>query len=144
MRYELQEKPVTTQHEKLGKIEFLVEVPQASSQEEAVTMCGGTDALIAFVNSQIATNAKNVARAKARGFEVPKDVVLTEEVIAKFIAQITEEGQALAKTYTPAADTERGPSKAKKAAAYDQLAALVNSGQEFTKEQLLQMLDLAK
>lgn len=144
MRYELQEKPVTTQHEKLGKIEFLVEVGLATSVEEATTLCGGADALVSFVNSQIATNAKNVARAKARGFEVPKDVTLDEATIDRFKAQIAEEGQQLAKSYTPATDTERGPSKAKKAAAYDNLAALVTSGQEFTKEQLMELLSLTK
>ena len=144
MRYEEQEKPVTTKHDKLGEISFKVEVPQATSLDEATTMCGGADALLAFVNSQIATNSKNVARAAARTFEVAEGVTLDEATIEGLKKQIAEKGQTLAKNYSPATDTERGPSKAKKAAAYDQLAALVSSGKEFSKEQLMELLALAK
>ena len=144
MRYELQEKPVTTAHEKLGKIEFQVEVPQATSLEEAKTMCGGEEELVTFVNSQIATNSKNTARAYARTYEVAKEVELTDELVEQLRAQIAEKGQELARSYSPSTDTERGPSKAKKAQKFDEIAALVSSGQDFTKEELLQLLNLSK
>ncbi|HEX9430579.1 MAG TPA: hypothetical protein VF944_09395 [Candidatus Bathyarchaeia archaeon] len=144
MLYVKQEKPVTTKHEKLGDISFEVEVPQPQDLEELKVACGGEANLVEFACGQIATNAKNVARAYARGFEVPKDVTLTPEKIAEFVAQIAKRGQELAHDYSPAAEGAGGPSKAKKAAAYDQIAALVESGQEFTKEQLFSLLQQAK
>lgn len=142
MRYVQAEKPVTTQHEKLGKVEFVVEVPEAQSLDEAKQQCGGEEALLAFYNSNVATNAKNAARAYARTFEVAEGT--DPSGFGALIGQITTEGQRLARDYSPAADTERGPSKAKKAAAFDQVAALLNSGQEFTREDLLAMLAKAK
>jgi hypothetical protein len=139
-----QEKPVTTNHEKLGKIEFPVEVMEVESREEMVTDAGGEEALQSFYNGQRATNAKNAARAYARNFEVPDGTELTDEKIAELKAEIVAKGQKLALDYTPSADTERGPSKAKKAAAFDDIAALVNSGKEFTMDELQNLLAKAK
>lgn len=144
MKYVTQEKPVTTNHDKLGKIEFLVEVPQAENLEELKTMCGGEDALVNFGNSQIATNAKNAARAYARNYEVAEGVELTDPKKAELAGQIGSKGQELAHDYSPATDATAGPSKAKKAAAFDQIAALVESGKEFTKEELFSLLAAAK
>lgn len=142
MKYVLQEKSVTTNHDKLGKIEFKVEVPQAETIEEVRTMVGGDDNLIAFFNSQVATNAKNTARAYARGYEVAEGT--PTDAYAGLVESIATKGQSLARDYSPATDTERGPSKSKKAAAFDSIAALVQSGQEFTKEQLFALLQSAK
>lgn len=144
MLYVKQEKPVTTNHEKLGKIEFEVEVPQAQNLSELTQMAGGEQNLVEFVNGQIATNAKNAARAYARNFTVPElkdgQAPYTEDQLKSFVGEIETKGQTLARDYSPATDTERGPSKAKKAAAFDQVAALVGSGQEFTREQLMELL----
>jgi hydroxymethylpyrimidine pyrophosphatase-like HAD family hydrolase len=144
MKAVTQEKPVTTNHEKLGKIEFPVEVMQVETDEEMVTDAGGAESLRDFYNGQRATNAKNAARAFARNFEVPEGVELTPEKIAELVQQIKEKGQKLALDYTPSADTERGPSKAKKAAAFDEIATLVSSGKEFTMEELQGLLAKAK
>lgn len=139
MQYVRQEKPVTTDHEVLGKIEFLVEAPQPQSVEEVTVACGGADAHVAFVCGQIATNAKNAARAYARNFEVPKDT--PKEKYPDLIAQIAAKGQAIAHDYSPAADAAAGPSKAKKAAAFDQLDALVKSDTPLTREKLMELLN---
>lgn len=144
MKAVLQEKPVTTNHEKLGKIEFPVEVMQVETEEEMKNDAGGIEALIAFYNGQRATNAKNAARAYARGYEVPEGTDLTPDKITELVGQIKEKGQKLALDYTPSADTERGPSKAKKAAAFDEIATLVSSGKEFTMEELQSLLAKAK
>lgn len=144
MKAVLQDKPVTTNHEKLGKIEFPVEVMQVETDEEMVTDAGGADALKDFYNGNRATNAKNAARAYARNYEVPEGTDLTPEKIAELKAEITAKGQKLALDYTPSADTERGPSKAKKAAAFDDIAALVQSGKEFSLEELQSLLAKAK
>lgn len=142
MKYVLQEKPVTTNHEKLGKIEFQVEVPQAETIEEVLTMVGGNENLITFFNGQVATNAKNTARAYARGYEVAEGTAA--DTFPSLVSNIETKGQSLARDYSPATDTERGPSKAKKAAAFDNIAALVQSGKEFTKEELFSLLQFAK
>jgi hypothetical protein len=142
MKFVQQEKPVTTEHKPLGKIEFAVEVPQAETVEEVLTMVGGNENLIAFFNGQVATNAKNTARAYARGYDVAEGTDPT--TFPTIISSIVTKGQSLARDYSPATDTERGPSKAKKAAAFDNIAALVQSGKEFTKEELFALLQQAK
>lgn len=144
MKFVLQEKPVSTDHPKLGKVEFKVEVGEVQSIDEMVSDCGGAENAVAFYNGQRATNAKNTARAYARNYEVAEGVELTDETKAALIKQVSEKGQSLAKDYSPATDTERGPSKAKKAQAFDQIAALVGSGKEFTKEELFALLNQAK
>lgn len=144
MKYVLQDKPVTTDHPKLGKVEFKVEVAEVESQEEMVQDAGGIENLLAFYNGQRATNAKNAARAYARNFEVAEGTTLDDTTKTGLVKQISDKGQQLARDYSPATDTERGPSKAKKAQAFDQLQALVNSGAEITKEQLFALLAQAK
>lgn len=142
MKFVQQEKPVTTKHEKLGDISFNVEVAEVETQEEMIQDAGGIDALILFYNGQKATNAKNAARAYARNFEVADGAdPATYETLK---AQIATKGQQLARDYSPSTDTERGPSKAKKAAAFDSVAALVNSGKEFTREELMALLGAVK
>jgi len=144
MKFVLQDKAVTTDHPKLGKIEFKVEVGEVQDVEEMIKDCGGAENAVAFYNGQRATNAKNTARAYARNYEVAEGVELTDEVKASLVKAVQEKGQSLARDYSPATDTERGPSKAKKAQAFDQIAALVSSGTEFTKEQLFALLAQAK
>lgn len=144
MKFVLQDKAVTTDHPKLGKIEVKVEVAEVESLEEMVQDAGGIDNLQAFYNGQRATNAKNAGRAYARNFEVAEGTTLDEATKASLHKQISDKVQQLARDYSPATDTERGPSKAKKAQAFDQLQALVNSGAEITKEQLFALLAQAK
>lgn len=133
MKFVKSEKPVTTKHPKLGEISIDVEVPQVESIEEFVTFAGGTDGALEFINSQIETNAKNGGRAALRN--LPENANMDEA---------RPKVQQIVKEYAPQAGGDRAPSKAKKAAAFDNIAQLVNSGQEFTKEQLLEMLAAAK
>lgn len=133
MKFVASEKPVTTKHTKLGEISVNVEVPQVESLEEFVTFCGGADSALEFVNSQIETNAKNGGRAALRN--LPENANL-DEAKTKIIGIVKE--------YAPQAGGDRAPSAKKKAATLDQVAALVNSGQEFTREQLLALLAQAK
>lgn len=144
MKYVEQDKPVTTDHSKLGKIEFKVEVGEVQDQEEMVKDAGGVESLLAFYNGQRATNAKNTARAYARNYEVAEGTELDEATITRLRNEIAAKGQQLARDYSPATDTERGPSKAKKAQAFDQIQALVASGGDFTREQLFELLQAAK
>lgn len=141
MKYQAQEKPVTTKHDILGDISFPVEVPQVESLTEAVTMCGSEANLVAFFNGQLATNGKNAARAYARTYDVPKDT--PTEQYPTLTAALTSKAQSCAKDYSPSSDAERGPTKTKKAAAFDAVAAYVNSGEELTKEQLIALLQQA-
>ncbi len=144
MKYIEQEKAVSTDHPKLGKIEFKVEVGEVQDGDEMTKDVGGLESQLAFYNSQRSTNAKNVARAYARNFEVAEGTVLDEATVTRLKAEIAAKGQSLARDYSPATDTERGPSKSKKAAAFDQIQALVASGGEFTREQLFELLQAAK
>jgi hypothetical protein len=133
MKFVKAEKPVTTKHADLGEISVEVEVPQVESLDEAVQFCGGEQGLLDYLNSNIETAAKNGGRAALRN--APKDANV-DELKNKVID--------LVRKYSPETSAERGPSKAKKAEAFDKVAELVNSGKEFTREELLAMLAAAK
>jgi len=132
MKFVKADKPVTTTHKTHGELSVEVEVPQTESLDEAVQFCGGEQGLIDFVNSNIETAAKNGGRAALRTAPADADV---EELKNKVID--------LVRKYSPEA-SDRGPSKTKKADAYDKVADLVNSGKEFTREELLALLSAAK
>lgn len=132
MKFIKSEKPVTTNHLKLGEIKIEVEVPQLENLEEAKTFCGGEDGLLEFLNSQIETNAKNGGRAALRG--LPENANL-DEARPKI--------QSIVKGYAPQTGP-RGESQKSRAQKFDSIKALVESGQEFTREQLLEMLAAAK
>lgn len=133
MKFVKSEKPIKTTHAKLGELSVDVEVPQMDSVEEFIQFCGGNDGALEFVNSQIETNAKNGGRAALRN--LPENANM-DEARPKI--------QGIVKDYTPQSSGDRQPSTKKKAAVLDDIASLVNSGQEFTKEQLLELLAKAK
>jgi hypothetical protein len=142
MDYVEQEKAVSTKHPKLGDVEFKVKVPQATSLAELTTLCGGEDGLRDFANAAISTNAKNAARAYARNYEVADGT--DPNTFPALISALVTKAQDKAQNYDPSTDAAAGPSKAKKAAAFDELSALVQSGKEFTKEDLFALLSKAK
>lgn len=131
-------KPVTTKHDPLGEVSFEVEVGQVQDQDEMIRDAGGIEALIEFYNGARATNAKNVARALARNYVVAKGT--DPSTYPALVAQLTEKAQNAARDYSPASDSDRGPSKAKKAAGLDSIKALVDTGAEITRERLLEIL----
>lgn len=133
MKFVKSDKPITTKHAKLGDLSIDVEVPQMESVEELIQFCGGNDGLLEFCNSQIETNAKNGGRAALRN--LPENANM-DEARPKIMG--------IVKDYTPQSSGDKAPSAKKKAAAFDDIATLVNSGQEFTKEQLLELLSKAK
>lgn len=133
MKFVKSDKPVTTKHAKLGEIKVEVEVPQIESLDEFVQFAGGADNALAFINGAIETNAKNGGRAALRA--LPENANLDES---------TAKIQNIVKEYAPAAGGDRQPGKAKKAAAFDNVKELVESGKEFTREELLAILASAK
>lgn len=134
MKFVKADKPITApSHKTLGELSIEVEVPQVESMEELVQFCGGEQNAIDFFNGAIETNAKNGGRAALRNAPADANV---EELKAKVID--------LVRKYSPEASAERGPSKAKKAESFDAVKALVESGQDFTREQLLELLAKAR
>jgi hypothetical protein len=133
MKFIKADKPITTNHKKHGEISLEVEVPQIESMEEFVSLCGGNDGAIEFVNNAIETASKNGGRAALRN---AADDANLDELKTRVLG--------IVKDYTPQTGGDKAPSKAKKAAAFDDVKALVESGQEFTKEQLLELLSKAK
>jgi hypothetical protein len=133
MKFVKADKPITTKHKTHGEISLDVEVPNVESLEEFVTLCGGNDGALEFVNNAIETAAKNGGRAALRN---AADDANLDELKTRTID--------IVKNYTPQTGGDKAPSKAKKAQAFDSVKALVESGQEFTREQLLEMLSAAK
>lgn len=132
MKYVAPEKVVKTKHEKLGDIEVNVEVPQCESIEEFVTFCGGEANALAYANSAIETAAKNGVRTGGRAAAAD----ITKEALV-------EKLQKLAKDYSPST-AGRGASVKAKAAKFDAVEELVKSGKEFTREELLALLDASR
>lgn len=133
MRFVTANKPVTTTHKDLGELSTAVEVPQLDSMEEFVTFCGGNDGALEFINNAVETAAKNGGRATLRNAAKDADV-----------AKVYEDTRRVVKEYTPRTGGDKAPSKAKKIAVLDSVTALVESGQEFTRDQLLELLAKAK
>ncbi len=132
MKFIKADKPVSTNHKTLGAISVEVEVPQVESIEEFTQFAGGTDSALAFINNAIETNAKNGGRAALR--TAPDTAVLDD---------LTVKVQGIVRDYAPQSG-DRAPSKAKKAQAFDTIASLVSSGKEFSREELLALLEQAK
>ena len=133
MKFIKAEKPVSTNHKTLGEIKVDVEVPQMESIEEFTQFAGGNDSALAFINNAIETNAKNGGRAALRN--APETAVLD---------QLVPKVQQIVREYAPQSGGDRSPSKAKKAQAFDSIATLVSSGKEFSREELLALLEQAK
>lgn len=133
MKFVKTDKPVATKHPKLGDLSVEVEVPFVESVAELVEFCGGEDGLLSFANSNIETNAKNGGRAALRN--APEDANVEE---------LKEKVRGIVKDYAPRDGGDRQPGKAKKAKAFDDIKALVESGKEFTREELLAMMESAK
>jgi hypothetical protein len=132
MKFVKAEKPVTTTHAKLGDLSVDVEVPQVESLEEFSQFAGGNDNAVAFINNAIETAAKNGGRAMLRNAAEDADKT---ELFAKV--------QSTTRDYTPGT-AQRGVSQKAKAASYDAVKELVESGKEFTKEELLALLAASK
>jgi hypothetical protein len=132
MRFVKAEKPVTTTHAKLGELSVEVEVPQLESLEELAQFAGSADAALVFVNNAIETAAKNGARAMLRN--APEDANREE---------LTGKVQTTSKEYAPS-QASRGESQKAKAQKLDSVRDLVTSGKEFTREELMALLEGAK
>lgn len=132
MRFVKAEKPVTTTHAKLGELSVEVEVPQLESLEELAQFAGSADAALVFVNNAIETAAKNGARAMLRN--APEDANREE---------LTSKVQTTSKEYAPS-QASRGESQKAKAIKLDSVRDLVTSGKEFTREELMALLEGAK
>lgn len=134
MKFIIADKPLTTTHKKHGELSLdKVECPQLESVEEFTTFAGGADSALEFLNSAIETAAKNGGRAALRNIA---DDANLEEAFAKIRDTI--------RNYAPTGGGDKAPSTKKKAAAFDSVAELVNSGREFSKEELLALLAAAK
>lgn len=132
MRFVKSDKPIGTKHAKLGEIEVDVEFPQVDSLDEFIQFAGGQQEALDYINSAVETAAKNGGRAALRNLAENADIAVARPKI-----------QAIVKEYTPQSSGERAPSK-KKAAAFDNVAALIESGKEFSREDLLAILAAAK
>lgn len=140
--YVKQETPVTTKHDVLGDIAFNIETGHVESVEAAQNDAGGAQGLVDRYNSQRDTGAKNAARAFARNFPVADGT--DPATYPELVRTIEVSGQAIARDYNPAAESERGPSKAKKAAGFDAISAMLESGQDISREALFAILAGAK
>ena len=132
MKFVKAEKPVTTTHAKLGDLSVDVEVPQVESLEEFSQFAGGNDNAVAFINNAIETAAKNGGRAMLRNAAADAD----KDALFDKVKSTTRD-------YTPGT-AQRGVSQKAKAASYDAVKELVESGKEFTKEELLALLAASK
>lgn len=140
--FQKQDRPVSTDHKVLGKISFEIESRKIRDIDEAVADAGSMDAVLAVYQSSRDTMVKNSVRVIARDWEVAEgtDASLYPSIVEELVAA----GQKAARDYE-VSRAERSPSKARKdAKVADEIEALVNSNEEFTKEDLLRILALRK
>ena len=129
MKYTKAKKPISANHKKLGELKVDgAEVPQFDSIAEYVQAVKGEGPALNWINQQYATAAKNVGRAMLRTAE---DTANTAELFPKVLEAI--------KTYVPDASGD-GVSVKSKAEQRDALKARLESGEQLTREQLLEML----
>lgn len=129
MKYLKAKKPISANHKKLGELKVDgAEVPQFESIAEYIQAVKGEQNGLNWINSQYATAAKNVGRALLRTAE---DTAKTEELFPKVLAAV--------KNYVPDASGD-GVSVKSKAEQRDMLKARLESGEQLTREQLLEML----
>ena len=129
MKFMKAKKPISANHKKLGELKVEnVEVPQFDSIAEYVQAVKGEQNGLNWINSQFATAAKNVGRAMLRTAE---DTANLSELFPKVAEAV--------KSYIPDASGD-GVSVKSKAEQRDALKARLESGEQLTREQLLEML----
>jgi hypothetical protein len=124
------EKPITTDHHKLGLLECFVSTPQGDSLEDLVSFIGGAEKTVAFLNSQIDTNAKNGGRQYLRTIAEDTDL---EKVAYPKCAEICA-------GYSPTAERERGATQKLKAQALDKITEALKAGKKMDGKELEEML----
>jgi hypothetical protein len=138
MKFVKSEKPISMKdHPKHGEIKTDVEFPQIEGEGEAfwnefVTFCGGEEIAREMINGLIEDKAKNGGRAALRN--IPDDADLTVA-----LAKVAE----IVKGYTPQAADGREV-RAAKVKAFDNAKALLESGKEFSREELLALFAAGK
>lgn len=129
MRYVATKKPIAANHKKHGELKFAGEIPQYDTLDEFIQAIGGTDNARDYVNSQVATGAKNVGRAMLRTAEDTAD-----------IAKLYEDAAKAVRSYTPEASS--GASVKAKAEQRDALLARIkDESKPLTREELLALLE---
>lgn len=132
------DKPLKTANETFGKVEISVEVPQYDSVSEFVNACGGEERALAVINGDVSTNAKNVGRAFAREARLEEN-----ESKDAGLARVTAETQKRVREFTPETQ-DRGISAKKAKETMVSLKSALESGKDFSRDELLAMLAQAK
>jgi len=129
MLFVASKKSIKAAHPTLGKIEIAGEFPQAESLDDAVKFCGGEVATLEFINSAIEYNAKNTTRGFVRNSSETDGV-----------EKIATGGADAMRNYAPSSERTRKGNYKERAQKLDAVTALVESGREFTREELLALL----
>lgn len=132
MKFVKVDKAIKTKHPKLGEVSIEGEFPQVESFEELHNFCGGEDKALEYVNAAIEAGAKNSVRTGGRA--AAEDITMGD--LQKKLVEVL-------KNYTPGS-TRAGTGTKAKAAKFDELANLIKSGQDLTKEQLMAIIEGSK
>lgn len=139
MKYVTADSEITRNVERNGtKVELKLEAgkyeyPQVDSLDELTTFVGGDTETLTWVNSHIAKDAKAVGRAALGAIPENADITVALQKVADAIRNFTPQGGERATTVNK-----------KKAAAYDAVEALLNSGKQVSMEDLQALLASAK
>lgn len=107
-----------------------VEVPQADSLEELVSMCGGQDNLLTLGNKLIlATPASNVARARIRTAKADENAEERDTAARK-----------VARDYRPEISQARGVPAKEAKNRIDSLKARLEAGETLSQEELVAII----
>jgi hypothetical protein len=138
MRFVHPTKPIASDNKKLGSLSVdptSIEVPEAESLPDAVTFLGGEEKALEFINSQIATEAKNAGRQILRTGDFEEGET-KETAISRLVGEVIEavKGWTFGGTRKGTGVTQK---KAKEAV--DSVLA-DNTKTSWTREELLALL----
>lgn len=137
MRWVKNDRPLTTTHEILGKLETEVEVIRFDSDEEAATFYGGRDQLLELINSATATSQMNEGRITLRDYEVPKEAAPTD--YDRLRNEAKEAARKTVKDYSGTRSV-RGPSVKKRVEGQKIAEKIVTSGLDFNRDEMVAAL----
>lgn len=131
MRYVLDAKPVTSDHETLGKLSVQVEHPVFEDMVDFVEKgCAGSEQrAVEWINGHAKTDSKNEARLELRDAEPSKEDLVNKE---GFINKLYASARAIAKSWSAEVTIRRGGGQKSKASLADAIASEIATGKALT------------
>ncbi len=102
------------------------EAPQIDTFDELVSIAGGQDKAVEWINGHLSTDAGNAGRPLVRNLTIPANVRAGTDEFNALVTSAVSKAQSASKSYSP--QGARAPGVKAKAAAFDELMSRVKRG----------------